>query len=65
MRYQLALSFIPSSTFTVVARAVRSHEETMAAHFTDDETFLRLLGKAALAPDEHARLVFATMNAVS
>jgi hypothetical protein len=65
MRYKLALNYNPLLTFDVAARAADSNESTMIAHFSNDEAFLRLLDEAALAPDEHARLVFATMNAVT
>jgi hypothetical protein len=65
MRYKLALSYNPLHTFSVAARALNSNEATMIAHFKDDEAFLRLLDEVALAPDEHARLVFAAMNAVT
>ena len=65
MRYKLALNYNPFLTFSVAARAVNSYGASMIAHFKDDEAFLRLLDEAALEPDEHARLVFATMNAVT
>ena len=65
MRYKLAISYSPLLSFSVAARAANSYEASMIAHFKDDEAFLRLLDEAALEPDEHARLVFATMNAVT
>ena len=65
MRYKLALNYNPLLAFSVAARAANSDESTLIAHFRNDEAFLRLLDDAALEPDEHARLVFATMNAVT
>ena len=65
MRYQLAFSNTHSGLFHVTARAVGSPAPPVTAHYKNDEAFLRLIDRANLAPDEYARLVFATMVAVT
>jgi hypothetical protein len=65
MRYQLAFNKPPSGLFRVTARPVGSSAPPITTHFRNDEAFLRLIDRANLAPDEYARLVFATMVAVT
>jgi hypothetical protein len=65
MRYQLAFNKPPSGQFRVTARPADSSAPPVTTHFRNDEAFLRLIDRANLAPDEYARLVFATMLAVT
>jgi hypothetical protein len=65
MRYQLAFNKPPSGLFRVTACPVGSSAQPITCHYRNDEAFLRLIDRAHLAPDEYARLVFATMVAVT
>jgi hypothetical protein len=65
MKYQLAFSKPPSGQFRVTAQPIGSSVPAITAHYRNDEAFLRLIDRANLAPDEYARLVFATMVAVT
>lgn len=65
MRYELAFSNTRSGLFHVTARPVGSSAPAITAHYKNDEAFLRLIDRANLAPDEYARLVYATMVAVT
>ena len=65
MRYQLALTKPPSGQFRVTAQPIGSSAPPITTQYRSDEAFLRLIDRANLAPDEYARLVFATMVAVT
>lgn len=65
MRYKLVFSRNNSDSFYVVASAVGVSTQPVVGHYKNDEAFLRLMQRANLAPDEYARLVYATMLAVA
>jgi hypothetical protein len=65
MRYQLAFTKPPSGQFRVTAQPIGSSAPPITTQYRSDEAFLRLIDRANLAPDEYARLVFATMVAVT
>ena len=65
MRYKLAFSYNLSSALTVTARAVPTAGPALTAWYHDDEVFFQHLDHAQLAPDEHARVAYAVMTAVT
>ena len=65
MRYTLSLSHTPDKQFLVTAVALGQRDVSLSACYSSDESFLRLVDRANLAPDDYARLVFATMLAAT
>jgi hypothetical protein len=61
MRYTLSLRHTPDKQFLVTAVASGQRGVPLSACYSSDESFLRLVDRANLAPDDYARLVFATM----
>ena len=65
MRYTLSLSHTPEKQFLVTAIPYGQRSAATTAYYSSDESFLRLVERANLAPDDYARLVFATMAAAT
>ncbi len=65
MRYTLSLSHTPEKQFLVTAMPSGQRAAVTTAYYSSDESFLRLVDRANLAPDDYARLVFATMAAAT
>jgi hypothetical protein len=65
MRYTLSLSHTPDKQFQVTAVVSGQKGVPFSAYYSSDESFLRLVDRANLAPDDYARLVFATMMAAT
>ncbi len=65
MRYTLSLSHTPEKKFLVTAAPSGQRAAVISAYYSSDESFLRLVDRANLAPDDYARLVFATMTAAT
>jgi hypothetical protein len=70
MRYRLSLSHTPEKRFLVTAtesgqRLGSGGQMPFSACYSSDESFLRLVDRANLAPDDYARLVYATMVAAT
>jgi hypothetical protein len=70
MRYTFSLRHTPENQFCVTVIAAGSAglsalATPMSAYYSNDESFLRLVDRANLAPDDYARLVYATMVAAT
>ena len=65
MRYTLSLRHTAEKKFLVTAAPSGQRAEVLTAYYSSDESFLRLVDRANLAPDDYARLVFATMSAAT
>jgi hypothetical protein len=66
MRYKLLLSHTPEKQFLVTATLSGQRSGSpFTACYSSDESFLRLVDRANLAPDDYARLVYATMVAAT
>jgi len=61
MRYSLSLSHTSDKQFLVTAVAGGQTDVPLSGCYSSDEIFLELVERANLAPDDYARLVFATM----
>jgi hypothetical protein len=65
MRYTISLSHTTENQFVVTAVAAGHRGVPVSTCYSNDESFLRLVDQANLAPDDYARLVFATMVAAT